>query len=236
MREPEIWVPYCGAAPGPAEWWARWNGDPWLIAILFAAALLLRRGPRTAHLALGVAAILFVSPFCALTSAMFAARAAHHFVLLAVLAPLIAWSLPVRAGGLAAWTAVSTLILWIWHAPPLYAAALSHDTVYWLMQLSLLGSAVGFWRAVRAAAPPQAAAGLLAYMVQMGLLGALLAFSSFAFYAPHALTTVAWGMSPLADQQLAGLIMWVPGAAAYLAAAILLMRGMLVEPARVTAA
>jgi putative membrane protein len=235
MREPDLWMPYCGAAPGPAEWWMRWNGDPVLIAVLLAAAFVLRRGPAAAHLALGVAALLFVSPFCALTSALFAARAAHHVVLVAALAPLIAWSLPVRAGGVGAWTALSALTLWIWHVPSLYAAALSHDAIYWSMQLSLLGSAVGFWRAVRGAPPPQAVAALLAYMVQMGLLGALLAFGNTAFYAPHALTTAAWGLSRLADQQLAGLIMWVPGAGVYLAAALWLMRRMLVEPPRVPA-
>ena len=55
---------------------------------------------------------------------------------------------------------------------------------------------------------------------EMGLLGALLTFSQNAIYAPHALTTAAWGLSPLEDQQLAGLIMWAPGALAYLAAAL----------------
>jgi putative membrane protein len=52
--------------------------------------------------------------------------------------------------------------------------------------------------------------------VQMGLLGALLTFSDRAFYAPHWLTTGAWGLSPLEDQQVGGMIMWAPGAAVYL--------------------
>jgi putative membrane protein len=235
MREPDVWIPYCGAAPEPAEWWARWNGDPWLIALLFVAAFLVRGGPRNAQVAIGVAAFLFVSPFCALTSALFAARAAHHVVLVAVLAPLIAWSIPARARSVTLWTAASALTLWVWHAPALYAAALSHDAVYWLMQATLLASATGFWSAVRGAQPPQAVAALLGYMVQMGLLGALLTFSRQAFYAPHMLTTSAWGLSPLADQQLAGMIMWVPGALVYLAAALLMMRQMLVETPRAAA-
>src|SRR3546814_17286561 len=60
-------------------------------------------------------------------------------------------------------------------------------------------------------------------MVQMGLLGALLTFSGSALYAPHLLTTQAWGMSPLQDQQLAGLIMWVPAAGLSLGAAMFLL-------------
>jgi putative membrane protein len=46
-------------------------------------------------------------------------------------------------------------------------------------------------------------------MMQMGLLGAILTFARFALYAPHYLTTQQYGFSPLDDQQLAGLIMWV---------------------------
>ena len=41
-------------------------------------------------------------------------------------------------------------------------------------------------------------------------------------YAPHFLTTAPWGFRPLEDQQLAGLIMWVPAAGLYLAAALVL--------------
>ncbi|MFN3387777.1 MAG: cytochrome c oxidase assembly protein, partial [Allosphingosinicella sp.] len=54
------------------------------------------------------------------------------------------------------------------------------------------------------------------------LLGALITFSNSALYAPHYLTTAAWGFAPLEDQQVAGLIMWAPAAGLYLAAALLL--------------
>ncbi len=53
----------------------------------------------------------------------------------------------------------------------------------------------------------------------MGFLGALLTFAGRPLYASHLSTTVAFGMGPLADQQLAGLVMWVPGMAPYAAAA-----------------
>jgi putative membrane protein len=59
-------------------------------------------------------------------------------------------------------------------------------------------------------------------MVAMGLLGALISFARHPLYAPPFLSTQAWGLSPLEDQQLAGLIMWGPGGGFYLAAALLL--------------
>jgi putative membrane protein len=46
--------------------------------------------------------------------------------------------------------------------------------------------------------------------LQMGLLGAILTFADRPLYTPHLLTTQAWGLTPLADQQLAGVIMWIP--------------------------
>jgi len=53
-------------------------------------------------------------------------------------------------------------------------------------------------------------------MAQMGVIGALLVFAAQPLYAAHEATTWPWGLTPLADQQLAGLIMWVPGAVPYL--------------------
>lgn len=228
----QAWVPYCGSAPEPAELLARWNFDPLLLVplaglLIWHVATARDRENRHAMLAaLAVLAVLFVSPFCALTSALFSARAAHHAILIAVAAPLLAWSMPdtIPRGRLplTASTAVATLTLWAWHLPAFYAAALSNDAIYWLMQASLLGTAVGFWLAVRHSSVPAAVVALLATMVQMGLLGALLTFSNRAFYAPHLQSTWAWGFSPLEDQQLAGLIMWAPAAALYLLAALVL--------------
>ncbi|TFI57075.1 cytochrome c oxidase assembly protein [Sphingomonas parva] len=239
-----IWIPYCGAAPDPGGLIGRWNLDPGLLCLFVAisAIAFVRTAGRPRERALFFAAtavtlLLFVSPFCALTSALFAARSAHHVLLTALAAPLIAAAMPRSAlnairGGPASWTAVSALILWLWHAPSLYGEALSSNAVYWLMQASLLGSAIAFWATVRASSSVAAVAALLAYMVQMGLLGSLLTFSDEAFYAPHALTTTAWGFSPLEDQQLAGLLMWVPGALAYLCAALARLHRLLEDEVR----
>ncbi len=226
-----IWTPYCGTAPLPGALLDRWNLDPLLLLGLAAAAWALWRwsrndvAQRRAGLAaMAVLVVLFVSPLCALTSALFSVRVVHHLLLAAVAAPLLSLALPVRiGGGLAAWTGIHAVAFWGWHAPPLYGWALASDAAYWLMQATLLGSAFAFWSAVRQASVAGGIAALLGTMVLMGLLGALITFAGAPLYAPHFATTLPWGLAPLADQQLAGLIMWAPGAGFYLAAALSLL-------------
>lgn len=225
------WTPYCGAAPLPADWLGRWNFDPLLLGALALAAFAWQHRARRRGLPLNAAALallllLFVSPFCALTSALFSARVAHHVLLTALAAPLLAFAMPADRlrvpGGLVWWTAAQALVFWLWHAPPVYAAALSSDGLYWLMQISLLGTALGFWASLRRGGMPAAIAALLVAMVLMGLLGALITFAGRPLYAPHFAATLAWGLSPVEDQQLAGLVMWAPAAGLYLAAALAL--------------
>ena len=218
------WIPYCGAAPAPADWTARWNGDPLLLIGLAALALWAWRAGVGSRfwLGFGLLLLLFVSPPCALSSALFSARVVHHVLLTGVAAPLLVLGLPrlVVPGAPALWAAGHALAFWFWHAPDAYAAALSSDGAYWAMQIVLLGSAGGFWAALRRASPPLAIGLLLAMMVQMGLLGALITFAGTPLYVPHYVSTLAWGLTPLEDQQLAGLIMWAPAALLYLGAAL----------------
>jgi putative membrane protein len=232
------WTPYCGVGATPLDLMTRWNLDPVLIAGILAVAAGLWRGsaPRSAWLALGLFAVIFASPLCALSSALFTARTAHHVLLVAAVAPLLAWSLPaVRRPRLAAATLAAAGVFWLWHAPDTYAWALSSDGAYWLMQVSLFGTAVWFWLGVRAARPMAGIGCLLVSTVQMGLLGALLTVAGRAFYAPHAATTQAWGLTPLQDQQLAGLIMWAPAAAIYLVIALVMLGRLLAPPSASTA-
>ncbi|HEV7311241.1 cytochrome c oxidase assembly protein [Sphingopyxis sp.] len=215
----------------------RSNLDPWLLAALVAAALIAMRqqarGPFWAGFALIV--LLFVSPLCALSSALFSVRVAHHIILTAVAAPLFAFGLPrlPPRGGALLWAAAHILAFWVWHAPAPYALALASDGAFWLMQLSLLATAIGFWASLRSSSPPLVIGLLLAMMVQMGLLGALITFAGTPLYAPHLATTMAWGLGPLEDQQLAGLIMWAPAALLYLGAALWTGWHLLGEPPRV---
>jgi len=217
---------YCGPAPLPAEIWARWNLDPILIGALLVGFMVLGRN-HSGRLGVAILTLAFLSPLCALSSALFSARVVHHVLLVAVAAPLIARCLPVaRSGSVAVPFALATLILWIWHLPAAYDAALSNQAVYWLMQVTLTVSAVWFWRAVFAARRPAIDAMLfiLAGYMQMGLLGALLTFAPEQLYAVHALSPIDWGLSPLTDQQLGGLIMWVPAGIPYAIAAIAIAR------------
>lgn len=216
-------LPYCGGPPVPADLVWRWNADPVLILALVGLGFVARAAgarPLPLALGLGVLALLFISPLCALSSALFSMRVTHHVALTALAAPLIAASLPKGGARPWLWTALHAGTFWTWHSPAAYAFALGDDGAYWLMQVSLFGTALGLWRAIRNAGGPVAVGALLATMIQMGLLGALLTFAGTPLYGWHLATTAPWGLTALADQQLAGLVMWVPGSAIYLFVAL----------------
>lgn len=234
MDELRRWVPYCGEAPSPAIWLSRWNLDPVLGAVLLLLALALWRAPVGDDLtprrrlslcgAWALTVGLYVSPLCALSSAFFTVRVVHHLALVLGMAPLLVFGLEpwLRRWPAPLWsaTAIATVVFWIWHAPAPYAAALSSDAVYALMQFTLLASAMAFWLAVRRAGPAEAIGAVLVSTVGMGLLGALITFAARPLYPPHFASTLSWGIAPLEDQQLAGITMWAPGSIAYLAAAM----------------
>jgi putative membrane protein len=221
---PDPMIAYCGPAPIPNDIWTRWNFDPLLMATLAAMALMVGRGrsadARAGWWAIALMAVVFVSPFCALSSALFSARVLHHVILIAAVAPLLALAFPLRRWGsppLAALVATQAVILWLWHTPGLYDWGLASVPAYWLMQVSLLGSAWLLWRAILAPAMPYGPAllALVTTVGQMGLLGALIVFAPVPLYLVHLASTAAWGLTPLADQQLAGLLMWVPASLPY---------------------
>jgi putative membrane protein len=219
---------YCGPPPVPGMVWARWNLDPALVAGLLALAFVIGRS-RPGAAAVAVLLIAFVSPLCALSAALFSARAAHHVLIVAVAAPLVALAWPARRAGAAPLhLALSTAFLWGWHAPAAYDLALSNVAAYWAMQATLFGPAFLFWRAVfaREADAPGALLLVTGAYVQMALLGALLAFGPLPLYEIHRTAPLAFGLAPLADQQLGGLVMWVPGGVPYaLFAALIARRG-----------
>jgi putative membrane protein len=218
-------IAYCGPAAIPQDIWIRWNVDPLLIAVLAALAVVVWRGratdARAGWGAIALMALIFVSPLCALSSALFSARILHHVLLIAAVAPLLAVAFPLpslHSPPLAALVGAQAVILWLWHAPSVYAWGLASVPAYWLMQLSLLGSAWLVWRAVLTPAtqPGPALIALVATIGQMGLLAALIVFAPKPLYAVHWASTAAWGLNPLTDQQLAGLLMWVPAMLPYL--------------------
>jgi putative membrane protein len=222
-------IAYCGPAALPENLWTRWNGDPLLIAALVVLAIPIARG-RAANVRAGwgviaLLALIFVSPLCALSSALFSARVFHHVLLIAAVAPLFALAFPMPrllSPPLAVLVGAHAAILWFWHAPGPYAWGLASVPAYWLMQTSILASAWFLWRGIFAPTTQfgLALVALAATTAQMGLLAALIVFAPRPLYAVHFSSTAAWGLSPLVDQQLAGLLMWVPATLPYLGAGL----------------
>ncbi|NNM76274.1 cytochrome c oxidase assembly protein [Sphingomonas sp. ID1715] len=163
--------------------------------------------------------------------------------LIAVSRPLgvMLWALPTglrqTLGGGARWwsalaepvaaTGLQALALIVWHAPPLFDRALGHEGWHIAQHLSFLISALLFWYAMSRAAEGAALVGATCLFVTSligGGLGALMAFSTSPWYAGYAaLGLMPMGLSPAEDQQLAGLIMWIPGGMVHAGAALLLL-------------
>lgn len=108
--------------------------------------------------------------------------------------------------------------LWIWHIPSLFESALRHEGIHAFQHLTFFGTAALFWWTLvhgRFGKLGYGAAVFFVFitMLHSGVLGALLTFSPQHFYPTHAARTAAAGANPLDDQQLAGLLMWIPAGA-----------------------
>jgi cytochrome c oxidase assembly factor CtaG len=180
-----------------------------VLLVLVAAPLLALAAPG--------ARLLRGSP-PALRAALLRARAGRTSARLLDLAhhPVIAWLAHVG-------------VLWFWHAAGPYDAALSHDALHVLEHATFVGTGVLFWGVVlggrRAGRMPAGAAILLLFTMalQSVFLSALITFAPTPWYRSFAGTTRAWGLEPLADQQLAGAIMWIPAGMVYVAAGLALL-------------
>lgn len=134
---------------------------------------------------------------------------------------------------LVAWM-IHAALLWVWHLPALFQATLDHDAVHALQHASFLGSALLFWWALLHGRPRLMGHGLaVVYLfttaLHSGLLGALLTFARTVWYPAYAGKTQSWGLTPLEDQQLGGLIMWVPACTVYIIAGLALFTAWLRE-------
>jgi len=135
-----------------------------------------------------------------------------------------------------AWT-IHAIILWGWHAPVLFQATLHNEWIHAAQHASFLGSALLFWWALihghRAAASYGVAVlYLFTTAIHSGLLGALLTFARSVWYPHYAQTTGDWGLTALEDQQIGGLIMWVPACTVYILAGLVMFAGWLRESER----
>jgi cytochrome c oxidase assembly factor CtaG len=113
------------------------------------------------------------------------------------------------------------LALWIWHLPALYEAALRNRPVHEAQHISFFVVSCLFWRALLdplSRLRMNVGAGVL-YLFLTSLhatfLGVFMALSPRVWYADYLPRTAAWKLTPLEDQQLAGLIMWMPACMVY---------------------
>ncbi|HEX3773343.1 MAG TPA: cytochrome c oxidase assembly protein [Polyangiaceae bacterium] len=188
--------------------------------------------------------VALVSPLDRLSDLLFSAHMAQHEFLLVVAPPLIvlgrplvalAWAfepaqrqrvlraldstwLPRMWRGLSAPLAILLLhgvVLWLWHIPSFFEAALRSEPIHAVQHLSFFATAVLFWWAISNGRYGRAGYGLAAAFVfatamHTSVLGALLTVASRLWYPLYASRGAPWGIDPLRDQALAGLIMWVP--------------------------
>ena len=217
-------VPYCGHSPVPGA--VAWNLDPLLLGTLGAVATVYFGVCRrdiftfaTAWFATGwlVLVLAMISPLCNLSVALFSARVGQHMLFTLVAAPLIAAGMLLKAGRLrrgnvGLWMGCATFaaVLWFWHSPDAYDASLRNNVDYWLMQVSIIVSAVYLWKATLSSGPLAAFFAVSVTGLQMSLLGAVLTFARQPLFSVHEFTTAPWGFTQLEDQQLGGLLMWIP--------------------------
>jgi cytochrome c oxidase assembly factor CtaG len=106
--------------------------------------------------------------------------------------------------------------------PPLFDAAVTNVGLHRLQHVSFLATGLLFWWALlRRRHAGVATAHLFATMLHTSILGAIVALAPHVLYRLQTERAVDWGMTPLQDQQLAGLIMWIPAGLVYAAAALL---------------
>jgi putative membrane protein len=200
-------------------------------------------------------ALALVSPIDAVATALFSVHMTQHMLLVVVAAPLLVagdpglatlWALDVPARRritawwrgaravpaawqtlrlpLVAWT-VHVAMLWLWHLPTLYGAALRDGRIHIAEHAAFFLTALLFWYPVLERGRSRSRLGvvvlyLFAAGLQCTILGAAITFARHPWYIGHYATTAAWGLTPLEDQQLAGLIMWIPASLAYLVALV----------------
>jgi putative membrane protein len=132
---------------------------------------------------------------------------------------------------------IHAIALWVWHIPMLFDAVLNNELIHSLQHISFLFSAILFWWAlVHGGRGWMGYGAALLYVfttsLHSGLLGAFLTFSSTVWYPGYNSLTRSWGLTPLEDQQLGGLIMWIPAGLVYVIAGLALLAGWIQQSER----
>ncbi|HEX2241034.1 MAG TPA: cytochrome c oxidase assembly protein [Actinomycetota bacterium] len=188
-----------------------------------------RRFATPAGVVVVVGALL--PPLHSLADQLFSAHMVQHLLIMVVGAGLLAWgstktsSAGVRSALYIA--ALNIVVLWGWHLPRLYDAALASVPLHALEHASFFVAGWLFWRLVlgRSGVEHPARLGVtLVTMLQSGALGALITLADRVLYRSHQGSPT---MTALEDQQLAGVIMWVPAGTLYLVVLLVLLAQML---------
>ncbi len=127
-------------------------------------------------------------------------------------------------------------LIWVisllgWHDPNMYNAALRNEFVHGMEHLMFFGASMLLWWHVTGAGPrlhKQLGYGgrialLMGAIPPNLLLGMVLAFATTAVYTYYTAVPRLWGIDVLADQQIGGIIMWVPGSMMYIVATLIFL-------------
>jgi putative membrane protein len=219
-----------------------WDWEPSVVigcAALAIAFLVLTRGRRRNvwYFLAGVLALLLdlVSPLDVLGDQyLFSAHIVQHLVLAMVVPPLLIAGMPsLRLPEVSApvsWLLAAGAMVF-WHIPAAFNAALANDGLHIVQHLSFLVTGAIFWWTLRRLPPLAAISYLFGSCLICGVLGAALTFARPGLYPAYLnpedrlgllpLIREGWGLDPKTDQQLGGLLMWVPGCFVYLSAILM---------------
>jgi putative membrane protein len=166
---------------------------------------------------------------------LFSAHMAQHLLLTLLFPPLLLYGTPahvvrrvlarpwiVRAARVVtrpvAAAALFTAPIVLWHVPVLYEAALRDHNVHVVQHIVFLATAVIMWWPVLSPVPevprlpyPGQMLYLFLLGIPMSMTGALITLADRVLYPFYAAAPRVWGLPPHADQQIGGLLMWVPG-------------------------
>lgn len=213
---------------------------------------------------LGSAAIALLSPLDRWSDVLFSAHMAQHEILMLISAPMmvagrpfivVLWSLGAGGREVAAslvkraspaWELLTgpvtvlvfhALVLWVWHVPALFEAALHSEGVHVVQHLGFFLTAALFWWALLHGRYGRLGYGVavlyvFATAMHTQILGALLTFGLRVWYPTHAARTAAAGVNAIDDQQFAGVLMWIPFGVVFLFIALALFAAWLGEAER----
>lgn len=218
--------------------------------------------------ALVAVAAALLSPIDPLASELLSVHMVQHMILMNVAAPLFVLGAPGRVcwwaltasqrrgvarvrrwGGrhgmrgywlwqpVVLWVSYAA-VLWVWHLPRLYEAALVYPWVHDAQHLLFFGVACLFWRVLfdpvgrLRMRKPAAVLYLFTTSLQATLLGVFMGLAPRVWYGFYEGRTGRFGLAALEDQQMAGFIMWMPACMAYALVAAIILAVWLAEPER----